>query len=265
MAIGQLTKVNNNVSPIVTTGFNLKYHKTAIISTADDNDETSIENYYTTALCITLDQVGATYYTGLNIDRMVTDNLNNDYNLRYDIWLAHYEPGQDEYVSSVSLIQQLKNDVEVNSVKSTESENTHCYIDLVYTVNTNKVNCLYIELVTRACDYLYTTHGQGNIIPGEGGLNPRLDWLKYNCQVNHYIVNNLLNNNITAEKIGVQSRPGQLIVVNKYPIRIGRSGIYEVNDGYLKVKYFSIIPSAGVQKIYQILQLIMFTKKEMKM
>ena len=32
-------------------------------------------------------------------------------------------------------------------------------------------------------------------------------------------------------KFGYQSRPGNLIVVNKQPIRVGRSGIYEINNG----------------------------------
>lgn len=33
------------------------------------------------------------------------------------------------------------------------------------------------------------------------------------------------------KKMGIQARPGSLIVVNKEPIRIGRSGIYELNNG----------------------------------
>lgn len=40
-------------------------------------------------------------------------------------------------------------------------------------------------------------------------------------------------------KIGYQSRPGSLIVVNHQPIRVGRSGIYEINNG-LKISSFMI-------------------------
>ena len=36
-----------------------------------------------------------------------------------------------------------------------------------------------------------------------------------------------------------------MIVVNKEPIRIGRSGIYEINNG-LQVNYFSIIPDNNI-------------------
>jgi hypothetical protein len=34
-----------------------------------------------------------------------------------------------------------------------------------------------------------------------------------------------------VSKIGFQSRPGTLITVNKETIRLGKSGIYEINNG----------------------------------
>lgn len=45
--------------------------------------------------------------------------------------------------------------------------------------------------------------------------------------------------NITALKIGVQSRPGLLMCINKESIRIGRSGVYEINNGY-PINFFNI-------------------------
>ena len=46
------------------------------------------------------------------------------------------------------------------------------------------------------------------------------------------ILYNIISNDTPSLlKIGFQARPGTLIVVNKYPIRLGRSGIYEVNNG----------------------------------
>lgn len=52
-------------------------------------------------------------------------------------------------------------------------------------------------------------------------------------------------NNICPQKpllkMGFQARPGTLIVVNKAPIRIGRSGIYELNNG---TKIYSIMITA---------------------
>ena len=68
-----------------------------------------------------------------------------------------------------------------------------------------------------------------------------------NFSYNLYEVKNILDlqSGQVAIKIGVQSRPGQMIVVNKEPIRIGRSGIYEINNG-LQVNYFSIIPDNNI-------------------
>ena len=44
------------------------------------------------------------------------------------------------------------------------------------------------------------------------------------------IVNNILPRS-SVDKIGVQSRPGSLICVNREPIRIGRTGTWEINNG----------------------------------
>lgn len=43
-------------------------------------------------------------------------------------------------------------------------------------------------------------------------------------------VNNILPSNILVDKIGIQSRPGGLFVINNEPFRLGRSGIFEVNN-----------------------------------
>jgi len=45
-------------------------------------------------------------------------------------------------------------------------------------------------------------------------------------------------------KIGYQCRPGSLIVVNKEPIRVGRSGIYEINNGTI-IDSFMIASPGG--------------------
>ena len=59
------------------------------------------------------------------------------------------------------------------------------------------------------------------------------------------IVNNILPTNRVLNKIGFQSRPGSLILVNNQPIRVGRSGIYEINNGTL-IRSFMITAPNGV-------------------
>ena len=44
-------------------------------------------------------------------------------------------------------------------------------------------------------------------------------------------LNNLVEQSSGWIKFGYQCRPGSLIVVNREPIRVGRSGIYEINNG----------------------------------
>lgn len=62
------------------------------------------------------------------------------------------------------------------------------------------------------------------------------------------ILNNLVPDSIIGQsskewlKFGFQGRPGSLIVVNGQPIRVGRSGIYELNNG-LKITKFMIAGS----------------------
>lgn len=61
------------------------------------------------------------------------------------------------------------------------------------------------------------------------------------------ILNNILPLSKASEywiKLGYQSRPGSLIVVNKEPIRVGRSGIYELNNG-TKIENFMIASPNG--------------------
>ena len=53
------------------------------------------------------------------------------------------------------------------------------------------------------------------------------------------LLHNIIPDGTTWKKFGFQSRPGTLIVVNGEPIRVGRSGIYEINNG-TKIKSFMI-------------------------
>ncbi len=49
-------------------------------------------------------------------------------------------------------------------------------------------------------------------------------------------------------KMGFQSRPGALIVVNNQPIRVGRSGIYEINNGTPIQSFMIAAPSGNVDE-----------------
>ncbi|MBQ8206354.1 MAG: hypothetical protein IJZ77_02735 [Bacilli bacterium] len=59
------------------------------------------------------------------------------------------------------------------------------------------------------------------------------------------IKNLLVNLNVESlYKIGVQSRPGFLMCINGEEIRTGKSGIYELRNGFIKVTFFSAVSAA---------------------
>lgn len=68
---------------------------------------------------------------------------------------------------------------------------------------------------------------------------------KMNITMNKFqIITNLLNNNISStqlKKIGIQGPPSMLMCINRQQIRIGKSGIYEINNG-MNINFIGFIP-----------------------
>lgn len=58
------------------------------------------------------------------------------------------------------------------------------------------------------------------------------------------IVDNSSNTNIELFKMGIQSRPGLKMCINREEISIGRTGIYEFKNGEIKINFFSLIGPA---------------------
>ena len=64
------------------------------------------------------------------------------------------------------------------------------------------------------------------------------------------VINNIISKLNLAEegypliKIGVQSHPGMLMCINGQPIIVGKSGIYEIRNGIIKVNTFSVVAPA---------------------
>ena len=81
----------------------------------------------------------------------------------------------------------------------------------------------------------------GQQVTGEENANLKGDV----CQLSNLIPN---EHNFWL-KIGYQCRPGALIVINKQPIRVGRSGIYELDNG-TDIKSFMIANPNGSQTKY---------------
>lgn len=95
-------------------------------------------------------------------------------------------------------------------------------------------NCILFQLQRTIKDY--TDYAD------QGGRHP------YICYEELSRINNIVTSKTGARaglfKIGIQSRPGLMMCLNKEEIHIGRSGIYEVNNGKIVVDFLSIICAA---------------------
>ena len=64
------------------------------------------------------------------------------------------------------------------------------------------------------------------------------------------LVNNLLDSLINSDtiiKLGVQSRPGFLMVIDGEAIKVGRTGIYQLHEG-VSIRYFGIVVTSDEDK-----------------
>lgn len=82
---------------------------------------------------------------------------------------------------------------------------------------------------------------EDDIVSKDGNLSLRYPIIAYE---ELSIVNNILNKklNMTENliKIGIQSRPGLLMCINKEEIRTSRTGIYEFKNGVMTINFFSV-------------------------
>lgn len=78
--------------------------------------------------------------------------------------------------------------------------------------------------------YDYITKVRNPFILGNEPV-PGEDTLDFGTDGDFAIVNNILPAAHKMSKIGIQSRPGSMFVVNREPIILGRSGVYEINNG----------------------------------
>lgn len=116
--------------------------------------------------------------------------------------------------------------------KRVYSSDEYDYYDLVFTPDrTDVYNTIVFSINRQAIDILNNDGVDGKPLPRT--LVPMDEEEGESFNYNFYSLNNLINSSQQKywKKIGVQSRPGSLIVINKEPIRIGRSGIYELNNG----------------------------------
>lgn len=161
------------------------------------------------------------YYLTLAIQRQ-TNQIHFDIKLQTDVdKYAKEDPSQ--ILKSCTLNAKI---VDENNPEAGKYD----YYDLVFVPNRKDYKVLVLCINRDANDILVSP-------------TPALSASTFSL----YSLENLVNSSEEKywKKMGIQSRPGSLIVVNKEPIRIGRSGIYQLNNG---TKVTNVMIASGWEK-----------------
>lgn len=195
------------------------------------------------------------YFFTIKFPRFKTGSFNSTVSYQsyeYHVYLASYQISNNT-ITEVTKIKLLKSfDVEAHD---NDDANKDKNIEIFFTINNNApANIgLYFELIPTLYDYQHPTGKESRIYwiwegspDEEVDDNPLLaehasvDTIGEFCRITNMITGNQIWN-----KIGVQTRPGVLLVVNRQPIRVGRSGIYEIYNGINIFQLAIITPGAS--------------------
>lgn len=150
-------------------------------------------------------------------DYQMTKDANDprEMNIKLELFKNNGVASNGEYERGT--YQVIKNNITVQPY--IEGENSPYYsFEIIFNPNASYE---YLGLILSRTTYDYLGRTPRNDIATNVDLDERGDVAT---------INNILPRP-SVDKIGVQTRPGELICVNKEPIRVGRSGVYEVNNG----------------------------------
>lgn len=200
------------------------------------------------------------YFFTIKFPRFKTGAFNNGtvsyQSYEYHVYLASYQISNNT-ITEFTKIKLLKSfDVEAHNDDDVNKDKN---IEIFFTINNNApANIgLYFELIPTLYDYQHPTGKESRTYwiwegspkkddDSSEDYNPLLaehagvDTIGEFCRIT-----NMITGNQTWNKIGVQTRPGVLLVVNRQPIRVGRSGIYEIYNGINIFQLAIITPGAS--------------------
>lgn len=129
--------------------------------------------------------------------------------------------------------QQIIKQYEIQSSSSTDDD--YVSFEVVFTPNT-QYNQIVWELQRTGYDYTMTedekTEIEGNLVDG------RVTTIE---DIKLSIITNIITENKKLTKIGIQGPPSLLMCINGQQIRLGRNGIYEINNGIL-INFVGFVP-----------------------
>lgn len=212
----------------------------------------SEEVYY---LRFSIYRVPQFYYSGIVQGRTGANQGADDIGLQ----ILLKKEGQDEQANPPEQIGNC-------TIFKTEQENLSSSFSFVFKPTRNDFDTLIFRIIRIGYDVLENNPRQWLVNPYlESGQetsmsNPRYDIggntiTEMSIPENRIIygdnnswqfctLRNLIPSNSSWLHFGFQSRPGTLIVVNGEPIIVGRSGIYEINNGTM-IKSFMIAAPGG--------------------
>ena len=165
--------------------------------------------------------------SGNNIlQALTTSNKQRSYYIRFKI----FKQATTQWIT-IRLVNTTKNKDNVQTIETIEVEagdtNDYSIFEFILSPNDNHTyNQIYFELNRELIDYNTQkqdgTYGRNMII-----VIDRLDEI-YN--VIDFLQASIDNKGI-LKQIGVQGPPGLLMSINGEAIKIGRSGLYEINNG----------------------------------
>lgn len=154
---------------------------------------------------------------------------------------------QEHQKITMKLINFINNDIDANE----EDENYEQYIKIIniqegngqwvdiqftFTPQGNDFNTILFNLARTNSDYVSTPRKTMVICLELGVINNITDIFP-------------VNEGRLLLKIGVQSRPGLRMVINREEIYTGRTGVYEIKDGEIKINFISMIaPSIDINE-----------------
>lgn len=123
------------------------------------------------------------------------------------------------------------------------TENRFSTFSYVFTPTAN-FSFIVLKIVRQAFDVFNINTPSTEEIP-----MPRERWIQNKISNVHlYELKNIIPEGQSSWlKFGYQGRPGSLIVVNKEPIRVGRSGIYEINNGTQITSFMLAAPDRNIE------------------
>ena len=172
-----------------------------------------------------------------------TGTVVKSYYMRFKI----YKKEDSEQLVTIKLVNTNKTEDNQQTIKTVKIEsgleNDYSTFDIVIAPNATYNNIQFI--LNRVVDD-YNTVDENNIYGRKMNIN--IDSLKEIYNVIETL-NPSIDNLGRLKQIGVQSAPGLMMSIEGELIRVGRSGIYEINNG-VSIKYIGFIVEPNDNKYF---------------